>query len=109
MDIEFIKLNFPTLYQTSKEFHSFKNTIIRNRIKMYGENSAEEINDFIKYNKILEKSHLINDSPISFQDKAALKEYELKKALLDESLKIKTLYNIKDSDMLFVLNLLSNF
>jgi hypothetical protein len=108
MDIAFIELNFPKLYEASKEYHSFKNTIIKNRIKMFGENSLEDINDFIKYNKILDKGKLTNEYPNTFQGKAAYKENELHKALIDESKKIKQLYNIKNSDISHILDLLTS-
>ncbi len=107
MDIAFIELNFPKLYNASKEYHSFKNTIIKNRIKMFGENSLEDINDFIKYNKILEKGELLNEYPNTFQGKAAYKENELYKILTTESSKIKQLYNIKNSDISNMLDLLA--
>ena len=109
MDIAFIELNFPTLYQMAKEYHSFKNTILRNRIKVFGENSLEDINDFIKYNKILEKGQTTNQYPNTFQGKAALKENQLQKALVDESYKIKTVYSIKDTDMRNILNILEKY
>lgn len=109
MDVAFIELNFPKLYQISKKYNTFKNTIIRNRIKMFGENSLEEINDVIKYNKILEHGRKTSEYPDTWQGKAASRQNELSKELIHESYKIKTLYKIPDPEMLNVLDLLQKY
>lgn len=109
MDIAFIELNFPDLYQISKKYNSFKNIIIRNRIKMFGENSLDEINDVIKYNKILEHGRKTNQYPDTWQGKAASRQNDLSRELVDESYKIKTLYKIPDHEMLSVLDMLEKY